>query len=296
MTGLPFDDRDGFIWVDGAMVPWRSARIHVLTHGLHYASCVFEGERVYGGRVFRLADHSRRLVRSAELLGFALPFDAAEVDAATADVVERAALREGYVRPVAWLGSEDMGVSAPLARVHVAIAAWPWPAVFGDRAREAGIALEVVPWRRPPPDCAPVQAKAAGLYTIAAMNRRIAERHGFDDALMLDHRGDVAEASGANFFFVRDGTLSTPLPESVLDGITRRTVIGLARDLGMEVTERRIGLDEALAADEVFLTGTAYEVQPVRAIGKIRYPVGLVTRKLMRSYAETVRPMASACA
>ncbi len=289
MTIHPFDDRDGVIWFDGAMRPWREARLHVLSHGLHYASAVFEGERIYGRRVFRLRDHTRRLLRSAELLGFALPFDLATLEAATCEAVAASGLGDGYVRPIAWLGPEDMGIGAPGARAHVAIAVWPWPNLFGPGRAKTGIALQIASWRRPPPTSAPVQAKAAGLYTICTISRRRAERAGFDDALMLDHAGDVAEATGANLFLVRNGALVTPPPESFLDGITRRTVIALAEGLGIPVTETPVGLADLDDAEEVFLTGTAYEVQPVAAIEERRYAVGPVTRRLEAAYADHVR-------
>lgn len=293
MTGHPFDDRDGVIWLDGAFRPWREARLHVLSHGLHYASSVFEGERIYGGRVFRLREHTRRLLRSAGLLGFALPFDAGELEAATCETVAASGLGDGYVRPIAWLGPEDMGIGAPGARAHVAIAVWSWPNLFGPgRSSKRGITLQVAPWRRPPSVCAPVQAKAAGLYTICTMSRRRAEQGGYDDALMLDHRGNVAEATGANLFLVRDGVLVTPPPETFLDGITRRTVIGLAGALGIPTVERPVAPLDLDDAEEVFLTGTAYEVQPVAAIEQRRYAVGPVTRRLEAAYADHVRSAA----
>ena len=273
---LPMDDRDGTIWLDGALVPWREARLHVLSHGLHYGTAVFEGERVYGGRVFRLRAHSERLIRSARLIAMPFTWDVETLDAATRAVVEANRIADGYVRPVAWRGAEDMGLSAPDARTHVAIAAWPWPAVFGTGQRERGITLEPARLRRIPPDAVPVQAKAAGIYLNGAIARREAEAAGADDALLLDARGDLAEATGANLFLVRDGALLTPVADHVLDGITRQTVIGLAGPLGLSVEETRLPPAALATADEVFLTGTAYEITPVSRIGDRRWPVGPV--------------------
>jgi len=257
MTIVPFDDRDGVIWMDGRLVPWREARCHVLTHGLHYASSVFEGERVYGGQVFKLTEHSERLEHSAEILGFKLPWSVPEIDAATRQVIEANGIVDGYVRPVAWRGSEMMGVSAQHNTIHVAIATWEWPSYFDPAAKMKGIRLQVSPWRRPDPATAPTQSKAAGLYMICTMSKHQAEAAGWHDALMLDYRGLVAEATGANIFFAIDGKLHTPTPDCFLDGITRRTVIELAKRRGIEVVERHMQPAEMADAQEVFLTGTA---------------------------------------
>jgi branched-chain amino acid aminotransferase len=286
---VPMDDRDGLIWLDGGLVPWREARLHVLSHGLHYASAVFEGERAYGGRVFRLEEHGARLLRSCALLDLDCPYTAPELDAAARSVLAANGIADGYLRRIAWRGSEQLGVAAQQTRVHVAIAAWPWPRYFADGAAERGLSLALADWRRPAPDTAPVQAKASCLYAIGTLAKHAAERAGFDDALMLDWRGRVAEASGANLFLVRDGALHTPVPEGFLDGITRRTVIALARARGLEVIERAIAPDELASFSEAFLTGTAAEVAPVRAIGELRFRPGAITAGLAADYAALAR-------
>ncbi|MEV0504020.1 branched-chain amino acid transaminase, partial [Streptomyces spectabilis] len=283
----PLDDRDGVIWVDGAFVPWREARLHVLSHGLHYGGSVFEGERVYDGRVFALSEHSARLVASARHMGYALPWTAAELDAVTREVVAAADLTDGYVRPVAWRGGDTLRLVAPDSGVHLAVAAWPWPRIFTEGPR--GIRLRTSRWRRPAPDTAPIRAKAAALYAIGALAGQEAEEAGFDDALLLDHRGRLAEATGANLFLVIDGELHTPPPECVLDGITRRTVIGLARGLGLPVVERHLAPAELDRAGEVFLTGTAYEVQAVTGVDGRSFPLGEVGAALTEAYARAVR-------
>ncbi|MFQ5985662.1 MAG: branched-chain amino acid aminotransferase [Alphaproteobacteria bacterium] len=289
MTLVPYDDRDGFMWFNGALSPWRDVKLHVLSHALHYASCVFEGERVYAGRVFKLTEHSERLHRSAEMLDFKIPYTVEEIDAATREVVQTMDITDGYVRPVAWRGSEMMGVSAQQTRVHVAIAAWPWPPYFGDEGRMRGIRLQISSWRRPSPETAPTGSKAAGLYMICTLARHKAEAAGFDDALMLDWRGRVAETTGANFFIATNGELHTPIPDCFLDGITRRTVMGLARARGIKVVERVIMPSELAEADEVFITGTAAEVTPVREIDDHDYQVGTITRRMVEDYDAEVR-------
>ena len=286
---LPFDDRDGQIWFDGNLIPWREAKLHVLTHGLHYASCVFEGERVYNGSVFKLTEHSERLAKSAEILGFSLPYSVAQIDEATRVAVAATGLRDAYVRPVAWRGSEMMGVSAQHNRIHVAIAVWEWPSYFSPEARMAGIKLQTSRWRRPAPDTAPVDSKAAGLYMICTLSKHEAENSGFNDALMLDYRGQVAEATGANFFMARGGKLHTPIPDCFLDGITRRTVIDLAKKRGIEVIERAIFPEELKDAEEIFLTGTAAEVTPVGLIDDLTFTPGALCRTLMNDYDALVR-------
>ena len=288
MTLVPFDDRDGVIWMDGGMVPWRDAKLHVLSHGLHYASGVFEGERAYSGHIFKLREHTERLRRSASLLGFALPYSDQEIEAACRDVLAANGLTEGYVRPVAWRGSEQISVSAQQTRIHLAVACWGWPNLFGgDRMR--GVRLGMAPWRRPHPQTAPTESKAAGLYMIGTLSKHAAEAEGFDDALMLDWRGKVAEATGANLFLVIDGALHTPTPEGFLDGITRRTVMGLARRRQMPVVERVIEAAELARATEAFLTGTAAEVTPVRQIGAQAYVPGAITETLVQDYDALVR-------
>lgn len=283
-AGLPFDDRDGTIWMDGAMVPWRNANLHVLTHGLHYASCVFEGERVYGGTVFKLTEHSERLAFSAETLGFKLPFSVAEIEEATRQVIAANRIADGYVRPVAWRGSEMMGVSAQQNKIHVAIATWVWPSYFSPEARMKGLRMMISDWRRPAPDTAPTKAKAAGLYMICTLSKHKAESAGFDDALMFDWRGQIAEATGANIFFAKDGKLHTPLPDCFLDGITRRSVIGLAKKRGIEVIERAIMPEEMSEFSECFLTGTAAEVTPVGEIGPYCFTPGNICRTLIDDF------------
>ncbi len=289
MSILPFDDRDGVIWYDGALVPWREANLHVLSHGLHYASCVFEGERVYNGKVFKLTEHSERLAASARILGFELPYSVAEIDAATNETVKAMGFTDAYVRPVAWRGSEMMGVAAQDSRIHVAIAVWQWPSYFSPEAKMAGIKLTWAPWRRPAPDTAPTASKAAGLYMICTLSKHAAEAEGYQDALMLDYRGYLAEATGANLFLVMDGKLHTPKPDCFLDGITRRTVIDLAKARGIEVVERHIKPDELANTQEVFLTGTAAEVTPVGQIGEHRFTPGRVCETLVKDYDALVR-------
>lgn len=285
MIKAPYDDRDGFIWVDGALVPWRDAKLHVLTHGLHYASSVFEGLRAYGGNVFKLTEHSERLANSARVMGFELPVDIDELGRACMEVLRANSIVDGYIRPVAWRGSEMMAVSAQNARIHLAIAAWTWPSYFSPEARLRGIRLKTAQWRRPPPDTAPVHAKAAGLYMICTLSKHAVEGEGYDDALMLDWRGRIAEATGANIFLAMDdGRLHTPTPDCFLDGITRRTVIGLAGERGIEVVERAIQPEELARAREVFLTGTAAEITPVREIDQYRFQPGEVTRALIQDY------------
>jgi branched-chain amino acid aminotransferase len=286
---IPFDDRDGVIWLDGEMVPWRDANVHVLSHALHYASCVFEGERAYSRRIFKLSEHTARLFESAALLDMTIPFTPAEIDAACNELIVRQDITDGYVRPVAWRGAEMMGVSAQAAKTHVAIATWPWPNLFGDDRLESGIRMKTSKWRRPAPNTAPVKAKAAGLYMICTLSRHAVEPEGYDDALMLDWRGQVAESTGANIFLVQNGEIHTPTPDCFLDGITRRTVMDLARKRGYKVIERVIMPEDLGHADEVFLTGTAAEVTPVGEIDEHNYQVGPITRQLMDDYEAAVR-------
>ncbi|MFC4166060.1 branched-chain amino acid aminotransferase [Teichococcus aestuarii] len=288
MALVPFDDRDGWIWMDGQMVPWRDAKLHVLTHGLHYASGVFEGERAYGGNIFKLREHTERLIASGRILGFEIPYTAEEIDAACIAVMQKNGLTDAYIRPLAWRGSEMLAVSAQQTKIHLAIATWAWPNLFGDN-RMKGVRLGMAPWRRPAPDTAPTASKAAGLYMIGTLSKHAAEAQGYDDALMLDYKGDVAEATGANAFFVFDGELHTPTPICFLDGITRRTVMGLARQKQIKVVERTIRLEEIGQASEVFLAGTAAEVTPVRVIGEHSYTPGAITETLLRDYEALVR-------
>jgi branched-chain amino acid aminotransferase len=288
MALVPFDDRDGTIWWDGAMIPWRDAKLHVLSHGLHYASAVFEGERAYGGNIFRLRMHTERLLNSGRLLGFAIPWSADQIDAACNDVLRANGLTDAYVRPIAWRGSEQLAVAAQQTTIHLAIAAWPWPNLFGAE-RMKGVRLGIATWKRPSPETAPTAAKASGLYMIGTLAKHEAEAAGFEDALMLDWRGHVAEATGANVFFVIDGALHTPVPDGFLDGITRRTVMSLARHRQIKVVERTILPEELGNATEVLLAGTAAEVTPVREIGPHHYTPGRITETLRRDFEALVR-------
>ena len=288
MAVQPFDDRDGVIWFDGELAPWRDAKIHVLTHGLHYASAVFEGERAYGGIIFKLDEHTRRLHDSARLLGFDIPFSVEEINQACREVLIENNLLDGYIRPIAWRGSEMMGVAAQNNRIHLAIAAWRWPSYFKPEERLKGIRLDIAEYRRPDPMTAPARSKAAGLYMICTLSKHAAERKGYADALMLDWRGRVAEATGANVFFVRGGVIHTPVPDCFLNGITRQTVIELARRRGLAVVERAIMPEELSGFEECWLTGTAAEVTPVSEIGPYRFTPGAITRMLMEDYSALV--------
>lgn len=286
---LPYDDRDGWIWLDGEFTPWREAKVHVLTHGLHYASAVFEGERMYGGEVFKLAEHTARLFESARLLDFEIPFTEAEVNAATVATCAKNGFSDCYIRPIAWRGSEVMGVAAQASKTHVAIAVWEWPSYFKPEEKAKGIALTWAKYRRPSPESAPTASKAAGLYMICTLSKHAAEREGFADAMMLDWRGFVAEATGANVFFVKDGVLHTPEPDCFLDGITRRSVMALARDKGFEVNQRHIKPEELASFSECFIVGTAAEVTPVKQVGEYRFTPGNISLSLMDDYARMVR-------
>ena len=279
-----FDQRDGSIWMNGALIPWEDARVHVLTHGLHYASSVFEGERAYAGVIFKLREHTERLVYSAKELGFKIPYTVDEIDAACVETLEANGLADGYLRPVAWRGSEMMGVSAQNNRINLAIAAWEWPSYFDPEERLKGIRLDMAEYRRPSPETAPCHAKAAGLYMICTLSKHAAESKGYADALMLDWRGRVAEATGANVFFVNNNVLHTPEPDCFLDGITRRTVIELARARGLEIVERAIMPDEMENFSECFITGTAAEVTPVSEIGPYKFTPGDISINLLNDY------------
>ncbi len=283
-TGKTFDDRDGLIWLNGALVPWRSAKVHVLTHALHYASCVFEGQRSYAGNIFKLDEHTNRLLSSAQLLDMKVPFTAKEISNASYDTLKANNIVDGYLRPMIWRGSEQMGVTAQNAKINVAITTWVWPSYFTPKARLKGIRLQLSQWRRPAPESAPVKAKAAGLYMICTLSKHTAERAGYEDALMLDYRGQVADATGANVFFIINGEIHTPTPDCFLDGITRRTVIELAKKRGYKLIERAIMPEEMSKAQECFLTGTAVEVTPVREIGPYKFTPGEVCRTIMADY------------
>ncbi len=289
MAIIPFDQREGRIWLNGALVPWGDARVHVLSHGLHYGSSVFEGERFYGGRVFKLKEHGKRLVNSCRIMGMDCPYSAEELDLAAQEVVRASGLGDGYLRRVIWRGSGMMGVGAQESGLNAAMAAWAWPSYFTPDALDAGLRLTISDWRRPAPDCAPTQAKAAGLYMICTLSKHAAEQAGYDDALMFDHRGLVAEATGANLFFVKDGALHTPAPDCFLNGITRQTVVELAERRQIRVVERAIQPEELEGFEQCFLTGSAAEVCPVSEIGPYRFEVGGITKQIVRDYHDEVR-------
>jgi branched-chain amino acid aminotransferase len=294
MAVLPFDQRDGFIWMNGQLVPWKDAKLHVLSHGLHYASCVFEGERAYGGVVFKSREHSERFKHSAEILDFEIPYSLAELDAAKQLVVDKNGFNDCYVRPVAWRGSEMMAVAAQHSTINTAIAVWDWPSMFDVAEKMKGIRLDIAEYRRPDPATAPALAKAAGLYMICTLSKHRAERRGYADALMYDWQGRVAECTGANVFFTRDGALHTPIADCFLDGITRKTVIDLAKRRGFEVIERRIMPDELDSFNECFICGTGAEVTPVSEIGPHRFKPGNISRTLIEDYTAEVNPKAKA--
>jgi branched-chain amino acid aminotransferase len=294
MPATPFDQRDGWIWYDGQIVLWQDAQLHVLSHGLHYGSSVFEGERAYGGEIFKSTEHSERLRKSAQILDFEIPYTVAEIDAAKRLVLEKNGQKDAYLRPVAWRGSEMMGVAAQDNKIHLAIASWEWPSYFDPAQKMKGIRIDMAEYRRPDPATAPSAAKAAGLYMICTISKHKAERKGYADALMLDWQGRVAECTGANVFFIRDGVVHTPVADCFLDGITRRTVIDLAKRRGFEVAERRIMPEELSSFNECFITGTAAEVTPVSEIGPYKFQPGNMTKVLMEDYSAEVQPKSKA--
>jgi branched-chain amino acid aminotransferase len=296
MSVVPYDQREGVIWLNGEFVPWADAKVHVLTHGLHYASAVFEGERAYGGEIFKLREHTDRLFASAEMLDMVIPYTVEEIDEACRETLRRQGFSDAYVRPIAWRGSEMMGVSGQANRINVAIAIWQWPAYFDPAHLDKGIKLDIAEWRRPDPRTAPSKAKAVGLYMICTLSKHAAERKGYADALMYDWRGRVAECTGANIFFVSNGELHTPTPDCFLDGITRRTVIDLARRRQVKVHERAIMPEELAGFEQCFIVGTAAEVTPVGEIGPHRYAVSDLVRALRADYLSEVQPKAAAAA
>ena len=281
-----FAERDGFIWMNGSTVPWGSAQTHVLTHALHYGSAVFEGQRVYRGAVFEARQHTQRLIESARLLEFDIPFSAQQIDAATEQLIDANRLREGYVRTIAWRGPEVMGIATQGSAIHVAIACWAWPSYWTLERKMAGLRLEIARWRRPAPDTAPAASKAAGLYMIASLAKDNAVRNGRDDALMLDYRGLVAEATGANICFLRGTELHTPAPDCFLDGITRRVVEELAAQRGFSVHRRAIRTEELARFEEAFLCGTAAEIAPISAIGDVQYQITDSTKRIMADFSD----------
>ena len=286
---IPFDQREGSLWYDGKLVPWREAKTHVLTHGLHYASCVFEGERIYNGRIYKLEEHTARLFESARIMGMKIPFTPSQINDACYEAAHAQNIVDGYVRPVAFRGSEMMAVAAQNTHIHVAIAVWQWPSYFDPKEKLKGIRLDISEWRRPAPDTAPTRAKAAGLYMICTLSKHAAESRGYADALMYDYRGYVAEATGANVFFVKDNKLHTPIPDCFLDGITRKSVIELARARQIPVIERHIEPKELESFTECFITGSAAEVTPVSEVGPYRFTPGAISETLMNDYADEVR-------
>ncbi len=289
MSIIPFDQREGSIWFNGEIVPWKDAKIHVLTHGLHYGSSIFEGERAYAGKIFKSREHSVRLHNSAKIMDFELPYSVDELEAGKAKVVELNGGGDQYVRPVAWRGSEMMAVSAQHNKIHVAIATWAWPSMFDPETKMKGIRLDIADFRRPDPQCAPVHAKAAGLYMICTISKHKAEKKGYADAMMLDWQGRVAECTGANIFFTRDGAIHTPIADCFLSGITRATVMEIAKQQGMEIIERRIMPDELKSFNECFIVGSAAEVTPVAEIGPYTFKPGNISRTLMDAYSNAVR-------
>jgi branched-chain amino acid aminotransferase len=288
MSVLPFDQREGFIWMNGKLLPWKDAHLHVLSHGLHYGSSVFEGERAYGGKIFKSREHTERFHKSAELLDFKIPYSVDEIEAAKRLVVEKNGMDSCYVRPIAWRGSEMMAVAAQNATIHVAIAVWDWPSMFDVNEKMRGIRLDVAEYRRPDPKTAPCDSKAAGLYMICTISKHAAERKGYADAMMLDWQGRVAECTGANIFFTKDGAIHTPIADCFLDGITRRTVIDLAKRRGIGVSERRIMPEELSGFNECFITGTGAEVTPVSEVGPYKFTPGNISRTLIEDYTAEV--------
>ena len=290
MSVLPFDKRDGVIFMNGEMVPWQDAKLHVLSHGLHYGSAVFEGERAYGGAIFKSREHSERFLASGRLLDFDIPYTPDELDRIKQQVVDANGQGDCYVRPIAWRGSEMMAVAAQHSTINVAIAAWAWPSMFDMATKMNGIRLDIAQYRRPDPATAPSNAKAVGLYMICTISKHAAERKGYADAMMLDWQGRVAECTGANILFTKAGRIETPIADCFLDGITRRTVIDLARRRGIEVVERRIMPHELESFDECFICGTGAEVTPVAEIGPYRFTPGAISRQLIEDYAAEVQP------
>ncbi|WP_197917644.1 branched-chain amino acid aminotransferase [Thiosulfatihalobacter marinus] len=289
MAGAAYDDRDGVIWVDGELVPWRDAKVHILTHAMHYASSVFEGERAYNGKIFKSREHSERLIASARALDMPMSYSVDDIEAAKQEALTASGLQDAYVRAVVWRGSgEDMGVASARNPVHMAVAVWGWGAYYGD-AKMQGARLDIAEFKRPSPETIPVHAKAAGLYMICTISKHKAEAKGCSDALFMDYRGYVAEATGANIFFVKDGEVHTPLPDCFLNGLTRQTVIGMLKQRGVTVHERHILPEEMAGFEQCWLTGTAAEVTPVGQIGDYMFEVGALTREIAEAYEKLVR-------
>ncbi len=289
MQIIPFDKKEGHIWINGEYVVWQDCKTHVLNHGLHYGSCVFEGIRIYNGKIFKLDEHIERLFKSAELLDLKIPFNLEKIKQVTYELTKKQKVNDGYIRPVVWRGSEKMAISAIDASTHIAIAAWPWPSYFSPEKILEGIRLTKSNWVRPSPDSAPTNSKAAGLYMICSLSKHEAERKGFDDALMLDYRGFIAEATGANIFFIKQQKLFTPIPDCFLDGITRKTVIEIAKKLRIEIEEGHFNYEFLESCEEVFLTGTAVEITPVTSIDKYKFKVGEITKLLIKEFNRVVK-------
>ena len=289
MALIPYDEREGFIWVDGEMLPWKEAKMHFLTHALHYGTQVFEGERAYNGKIFKSREHSERLIKSAEIVHMDMPYTADELEDIKYEVLKANNLENAYIRAAAWRGAEQMGIDVEGTKTHVAVAAWDWGSYFDPEIREKGISLKTSNWRKPAPDTAPTNSKCAGLYVLGTMAKFEAKRDGYTDALMLDHEGNVAESTGANLFAVKDGKLHTPIADRFLNGITRQTVMDIAKNLGIEIEERRINPEELDSFEEIFLTGTAAEVTAVGKIDDKTYGVGPITRQIRESYEDLVQ-------
>ncbi len=290
MEIIPFDKRIGFIWYNGEFVEWQNATTHVLNHGLHYGSCVFEGLRVYGEKIYKLEDHTNRLFFSAQRMGIDVPYTKDEINNAQEDTIKKMNIKYGYVRPVIWRGSEMMAISAQKNKINVAVATWEWPTYFTKEDRLKGISLQTAVWKRPPPDCIPTDTKAAGLYMICTLSKHEAEKNGYTDALMLDYKGRVSESTGSNIFLVINGEIHTPVPDCFLNGITRQAVIEIAKNEGINVIERDIYPDEISKAEEIFLTGSAVEVTPVGKIDNQNFKVGDITTKISSLYMKEVDP------
>ena len=290
MDIIPFDKRIGFIWYNGEFVEWQNATTHVLNHGLHYGSCVFEGLRVYGEKIYKLEKHTDRLFFSAQRMGIDVPYSKDEINRAHEETIKKMNIKYGYVRPVIWRGSEMMAISAQKNKINVAVATWEWPSYFTKEDRLKGISLQTAVWKRPPPDCIPTDTKAAGLYMICTLSKHEAEKNGYTDALMLDYKGRVSESTGSNIFLVINGEIHTPVPDCFLNGITRQAVIEIAKNEGINVIERDIYPDEISKAEEIFLTGSAVEVTPVGKIDNQNFKVGDITTKISSLYMKEVDP------
>ncbi len=290
MEIIPFDKRIGFIWYNGEFVEWQNATTHVLNHGLHYGSCVFEGLRVYGEKIYKLEKHTDRLFFSAQRMGIEVPYSKDEINRAHEEIIKKMNIKYGYVRPVIWRGSEMMAISAQKNKINVAVATWEWPSYFTKEDRLKGISLQTAVWKRPPPECIPTDTKAAGLYMICTLSKHEAEKNGYTDALMLDYKGRVSESTGSNIFLVINDEIHTPVPDCFLNGITRQAVIEIAKNQGINVIERDIYPDEISKAEEIFLTGSAVEVTPVGKIDNQNFKVGDITTKISRLYMKEVDP------